>query len=106
MTDRELEFMQDLENLLKKHRVEICATEINCSGDNNLSINIFGDSIDIDLYGTLAYKDINNIINDNSEEKAIYSKFNWYKEPPCEEFIKKVEELAEFCEKSKGFRIS
>lgn len=42
----------------------------------------------------------------NSEEKAVYSKFNWYKEPPCEEFIKKVEELAEFCEKNKGFRIS
>ncbi len=66
MTDRELEFMQDLEILLKKHRVEICATEINCSVDGSLSINIFGDSIDINLYGTLSYKDINNIINDNN----------------------------------------
>ncbi len=42
----------------------------------------------------------------NSEERAIYSKFKWYKEPPSEEFIKKVEELAEFCEKSGGFRIT
>ena len=36
MTDRELAFMQDLESLLKKHCVEIYATEINCSGDNSL----------------------------------------------------------------------
>lgn len=42
----------------------------------------------------------------DSEEKAVYSKFSWYKEPPCEAFIKKVEELAEFCEKSKGFIIA
>lgn len=41
----------------------------------------------------------------SSEDKAIYSQFDWYNEPPCEEFINKVEELAEFCEKSKGFRI-
>lgn len=67
MTDRELAFMQDLESLLKKHCVEIYATEINCSGDNSLSINIFGDSIDIDLYGKLSYKDIANIINNNTK---------------------------------------
>ena len=41
----------------------------------------------------------------SSRDKEINSKFNWYKEPPCEDFLKKVEELAEFCEKSNGFRI-
>ena len=42
----------------------------------------------------------------SSHDKEIDSKFNcMHKEPPCEEFINKVEELAEFCEKSKGFRI-
>lgn len=64
MTDKELAFMQDLEILLKKHNVEIYATEINNSADDLLSINIFGDSIDIDLYGTLSHKDINNIIKE------------------------------------------
>lgn len=49
MTNNEFSFMQDLESLLKKHNVEIYATEMNSSADNLLSINIFGDSINIDL---------------------------------------------------------
>lgn len=39
------------------------------------------------------------------EEKSVILSFDKKAEPPCESFINKVESLANFCEKSGGFRI-
>lgn len=39
------------------------------------------------------------------EERAKILSYGYAKEPPSEEFINKVKSLADFCEKSGGFRI-
>lgn len=39
------------------------------------------------------------------EEKTLLLSFNKKSRPPSEEFIKKIESLADFCEHSGGFRI-
>lgn len=39
------------------------------------------------------------------EEKNLILSFNKKAAPPCAEFLEKIESLADFCEKSGGFRI-
>lgn len=40
-----------------------------------------------------------------SEKVVIMSRFGKMSEPPSEEFLQKVESMAEFCEQSEGFNI-